>query len=293
MTDSAEMSTTTREFTRLYHELRDQTLGRTRWLGRTVVKSPMDLLIIQEIVAETRPDLIIETGVLAGGSTFFLATLMDLLDIDGTVVGIDIDLSAASGGHVKHPRIELIEGSSTDPEIVDQLKARAAGRRVMVDLDADHSEQHVAGELEALASLVTPGCYLIVEDTWIGRSVRPEEGPGPAAALEAWLAEGQPFEVDRWRERLLLTHNAGGYLRRLDDPDTGPGGPPRLDEFFVAHLDRDEEAIASGAGEAAMTPEQLARNRHQQEFEELRRYARSLEAELEELGRPRRASGLS
>ena len=237
------MAATVREFTGLYHELRDQTLGRTRWLGRTVVKSPMDLMVLQEIVAETRPDLVIESGVLAGGTTFFLATLMDLLGIDGRVVGVDIDLSKASGPHTNHPRIELIEGSSTDPEIVARLTEMAAGRRVMVDLDSDHSAAHVAGELRALAPLVSPGCYLVVEDTWVGRTVRFEEAPGPAVALEEWLEEGQPFEVDRWRERMLLSHNAGGYLRRIDDSRTAPGGPPRLDHFFVAELDQPDPAL--------------------------------------------------
>jgi cephalosporin hydroxylase len=286
------MTATAREFQRLYHELRDQTLGRTRWLGRTVVKSPTDLMILQEIIAETRPELIIETGVLAGGTTYFLATLLDLLEIDGRVIGVDVDLSQASGPHAKHPRIELIEGSSTDPEIVERLRALAAGKRVMVDLDADHHAAHVIAELDALAPLVSPGCYLVVEDTWMGRSVRPEEAPGPADALDQWLERGQPFEIDRWRERLLLTSNAGGYLRRVPENDPGPGGPPRLDSFFVPELESAEQARASGAGPEAMTPEQIARDRHQREFDELRRYCDSLEAELAELGRPRSPSGL-
>jgi len=235
------MTDVVRDFTRLYHDLRDQTLGRTRWLGRTVLKSPMDLMVLQEIVAETRPELIIESGVLAGGTTYFLATLMDLLEIDGRVVGIDIDLSGA-GPHAQHPRIELIEGSSTDPEIVDRLAAMAGSARVMVDLDSDHSAAHVASELRALGPLVTPGCYLIVEDTWVGRTVRPEEAPGPGEALDAWLAEGQPFDVDRWRERMLLSHNAGGYLRRSTGTGAPPGGPPRLENYFVPGLERSEAA---------------------------------------------------
>jgi cephalosporin hydroxylase len=228
-------------FTHLYHELRNQTLGRTRWLGVTVVKSPMDLLVLQEIIAETRPDLIIETGVLAGGSAHYMSTLLDLLRIDGQVIGIDVDLSAVSPHIAEHPKVELIEGSSTDPAIVNLLRERAEGKRVMVDLDSDHSAGHVAKELRALAPLVTPGCYLIVEDTWIGKTVLFDEGPGPSEALAEWLAEGQPFEVDRWRDRLLFSHNPGGYLRRLETNDTGPVGPPRLDRFFVPPLDGESE----------------------------------------------------
>lgn len=274
-------SETVARFTELYHDLRDQTLGRTRWLGISVVKTPMDLLILHEIIAETRPDLIIETGVLAGGSTYYMATMLDLLGIDGKVVGIDVDLSAVSPFIAGHPRIELIEGSSTDPDVVARLRERAEGHRVMVDLDADHRAEHVAQELRALAPLVTPQCYLVVEDTWFGRSVRFDQGSGPADALDEWLAEGQPFEVDRWRERLMLTANAGGYLRRLETDDTGPSGPPRLDRFFVASPDG---TSADGPREGEITtPEQAERNRHQQEYDELRAYARRLESELARL----------
>jgi len=268
-------------FADLYHDLRDQTLGRTRWLGITIVKAPTDLVILQEIIAETRPNLIIETGVLAGGSAYYMASLLDLLRIEGEVVGIDVDLSAVTPNIAQHPKIELIEGSSTDPRIVDELRERANGRRVMVDLDSDHSAEHVRQELRDLAPLVTPHCYLVVEDTWMGRTVRFDQGAGPADALAEWLEEGQPFEVDRWRERLLFTHNPGGYLRRLDAEGEDPGGPPRLDRFFVP-------PVHSGRGEAlrdeeSVTPEQLARDRHQAEYDELRAYARRLESELERL----------
>jgi cephalosporin hydroxylase len=281
--DSEQATETVRRFAALYHELRDQTLGRTRWLGVSVVKSPTDLVILQEIIAETRPNLIIETGVLAGGSTYYLATLFDIIGIDGKVIGVDVDLSAVSSYIADHPRIELIEGSSTDPGVVATLRDRAEGRRVMVDLDSDHHAEHVGGELRALAPLVTPHCYLVVEDTWFGRTVRFDQGPGPAEALDAWLAEGQPFEVDRWRERLLLTGMAGGYLRRLGK-SAGAPGPPRLERFFVPRLDADASARTDEGGE--LTAEQVARNRHQAEYDELRAYARRLESELARLRRP-------
>jgi cephalosporin hydroxylase len=281
--DFDQATETIRRFTALYHDLRDQTLGRTRWLGVTVVKNPTDLLIIQEIVAETRPNLIIETGVLAGGSTFFLATLFDLLEIDGKVVGVDVDLSPVNPYIANHPRVELIEGSSTDPAVVATLRERAEGRRVMVDLDSDHRAEHVTGELRALAPLVTPQCYLVVEDTWMGRTVRFDQGRGPADALDAWLAEGQPFEVDRWRERLLLTGMAGGYLRRLGAKGAGATGPPRLNRFFVPRLDADANARNDDRERDGLTAEQVARNRHQAEYDELRAYARRLESELAQL----------
>jgi hypothetical protein len=198
------------------------------------------------------------------------------------VIGVDVDLSAVSSYISDHPRIELIEGSSTDPAVVVTLRERAEGHRVMVDLDSDHSAEHVGRELRALAPLVTPHCYLVVEDTWFGRTVRFDQGPGPAEALDAWLAEGQPFEVDRWRERLLLTGMAGGYLRRLGK-GAGAPGPPRLDRFFVPPLEADASARSRDHEWHELTPEQVARNRHQAEYDELRAYARQLESELERL----------
>ncbi len=212
----------TRRFLQLYYDLREQTFTTTEWLGERVMKAPTDLIVLQEIVAETRPDLVIEAGVLTGGSTLFYASVLDLLGGDGRVIGVDVDLSRVPVRVRRHPRVELIEGSSADPQVVEQLRAASMGNRVMVDLDSAHDEGHVRAELDCLASLVTPGCYLVVEDTvGGGRPILPEEGAGPGHALDAWLAEGQPFGVDRWRERLLLTTNHRGYLRRLGDGDTG------------------------------------------------------------------------
>lgn len=288
-TDPAEVERIAKEFTCLYHELRDQTLGRTRWMGISVTKTPTDLLVLQEIIAETRPTLIVETGVFAGGSALYAASLLDALGIDGKVVGVDVDLSPVAPHIARHPRIELIEGSSTAPEVVSRLREEAADRRVMVDLDSDHRAEHVLMELRELAPLVSPGCYLVVEDTWFGgRPVRTDQGPGPAGALEAWLADGQPFEVDRWRERFLLTGNAGGYLRRLGKDF---GGPPRLDKFAVATSRPDPRGAAdaaTGTG-GARDREQQRRYAHEDEFNSLRGYVARLEQELEELrGRGRR-----
>jgi cephalosporin hydroxylase len=86
---------------------------------------------------------------------------------------------------------------------------------VMAVLDSDHSYEHVLKELEAYGPLVTPGCYMIVEDTNVnGHPVVPDHGSGPAEAVETFLNESAFFDVDRDRERLLMTFNPGGYLRR-------------------------------------------------------------------------------
>jgi cephalosporin hydroxylase len=182
-------------------------------LGAPAQKCPLDLWIYQEILFETRPGLIVETGTAAGGSALFLASICDLLG-HGHVVTIDV----AEGERPPHPRISYLHGSSTDPVIVAQVQRMAAtADGVMVVLDSEHACEHVLAELEAYGPLVTPGCYLIVEDTNVnGHPVLAEHGPGPAEAVETFLANGAGalFDVDRDRERLLLSFNPGGYLRR-------------------------------------------------------------------------------
>ena len=107
----------------------------------------------------------------------------------------------------------------------------------MVILDSDHTRDHVLRELELYAPLVTPGSYLVVEDTNInGHPVAPEFGPGPMEAVEAFLETTDEFEVDRAREKLMLTFNPSGYLRRVEDGPEGRGvlvsqpvqNPPRV-----------------------------------------------------------------
>ena len=239
-----EVERISREFTKAFHDLKDQTFATTTWLGVPLVKSPADILVLQQVISETRPELIVETGVYLGGSALLYANLLEGLGIDGKVVGVDIDTGEVYEQARSHPRIELIEGSSTDPEIVSRIQAMARGKRTMIDLDSDHRAHHVLEELRIYADLVTPGCYLIVEDTFLGgRPVRPEALPGPSEALDAWLADNPPFELDRWRERFLLTQNPRGYLRRVGD-GVGEPKPERPEHFLTGAL----ELSGVGAG---------------------------------------------
>lgn len=183
------------------------------WFGYRTMKSPMDMWTYQEILADTKPDLVVECGTAYGGSSLYLASLFDLLG-RGDVVTIDIE---ARPGQPNHPRISRLIGSSVDPEILAEVRRRAAGRRTMVILDSDHSAAHVGAELEAYRGLVSPGCYLIVDDTDVnGHPVVPDHGPGPMEAVDAFLPTAPEFVVDRDRERFMLTLNPRGYLRRVD-----------------------------------------------------------------------------
>ena len=199
-------------FHRLYYDSHDSTWARTFWRGIPVLKCPLDLWVYQEILVETQPDLIVETGTFGGGSAYYLASICDLLGT-GTIVTIDVDPQRELP---EHARITYVTGSSVDDEIVADVRRRARrAERVMVILDSDHSRDHVLRELELYGPLVTPGCYLVVEDTNVnGHPVVPHFGPGPMEALTAFLQTTDDFEIDSSREKLLLTFNPSGYLRR-------------------------------------------------------------------------------
>lgn len=200
------------------------------WLGRPVIQLPQDLLAVQEIVWQVRPDLVVETGIAHGGSLVHAASLLELLGGDGLVVGVDVDIRAHNRREIEaHPlakRIRLIEGSSTDGTVVAAVRELARGRRaVLVMLDSDHTHAHVLRELELYAPLVTRGSYLIVFDTLIedlpdelfaGR--RWGKGNNPKTAVWQFLKTTGRFEVDsRIPAKLLLTCAPDGFLRCIGD----------------------------------------------------------------------------
>ncbi len=200
-------------FHRRYSDRHEITWTSTSWLGTTVLKCPLDLWNYQEILVETRPDLIIETGTHVGGSALYMAGICDLIG-NGRIVTVDIE---DRPGRPVHGRITYLEGSSTSDEMLEQVTAFVQeAARVMVILDSDHSHDHVLRELELYAPLVSKGCYLVVEDTNVnGHPVVPGFGPGPMEALNEFLSGTNDFEVDRSREKLMLTFNPSGYLLRV------------------------------------------------------------------------------
>ncbi len=204
-----------------YYENPYQTWSNTFWMGCQILKCPLDLWVYQEIIFETKPDLIIETGTFEGGSAMYLASMFDALarvapedQCPRRVLSIDIEKRERP----THVRVRYHTGSSvtTDTKaIVDQAIAEYGAQRIMVILDSDHTRDHVAKELDVYAPMVTPGCYLIVEDTNVnGHPTYPDFGPGPMEAVEAFLATSNQFEQDESREKYYMTFNPGGFLRR-------------------------------------------------------------------------------
>ncbi|MCE7795615.1 cephalosporin hydroxylase family protein [Sphingobium sufflavum] len=198
------------------------------WMGLPIIQMPADIMATQEVIWANRPDVIIETGVARGGSLIFMASLLKVIGT-GKVIGVDIDIRAhnreAIEAHPVAPLITLIEGSSTEVETVAQVRdAIPPGASVMVVLDSDHSREHVLAELRAYGPLVTPGQYLVVADTLLGQSEASQTptkrsaiwypGDEPYAALNAYLAETDRFEVDEaLNGKLVLASSPGGYVR--------------------------------------------------------------------------------
>jgi cephalosporin hydroxylase len=197
------------------------------WLGLPVIQMPSDIVVLQEIIWETRPQLVIETGIARGGSLILSASVLELVG-EGEVLGIDVDIRAHNRDAISaHPlacRIRMVEGSSLEDEVVAEARrAASAAERVMVILDSDHTQDHVLAELRAYAPLVSVGQFLVVCDTFVEVLPRQEHrprpwGPGnnPATALRVWLEESDGFEPDPVvNAKLLLTASPGGYLRRV------------------------------------------------------------------------------
>lgn len=197
----------------LYYEAAAETWRDTTWLGTEVQKNPMDLMVYQEIIYQTKPDWIIDAGTYRGGSALFFASICDLME-HGRVISIDINVLE---GRPQHKRIQYLLGSSISSEVLGKIRSLIApADKVMVSLDSDHSKEHVLKELKIYSHMVTVGNYLVVEDTDInGHPVLRNFGPGPMEALEDFLKENKDFVPDRSREKFLLTFNPKGYLRRV------------------------------------------------------------------------------
>jgi cephalosporin hydroxylase len=196
------------------------------WLGVPIIQLPQDIVAIQELIWKTKPDIIVETGIARGGSLILSASMLHLLNGDGKVIGVDIDIRPHNRETIEsHPlasRIRLVEGSSIDESTLGQVKSHiSAGKKVMVILDSNHTYDHVKKEIEMYAPLVSAGCYLLVMDTIV--EDMPEDfyhdrpwgkGNNPKTAVHEFLKTTDRFEIDKnIQNKLLLTVAPDGYLK--------------------------------------------------------------------------------
>lgn len=198
-------------FHRGWHGSIDGTWHKTRWRGVKVIKCPFDLHIYQELIHQIKPDVIIETGTCFGGSALFLADMLQLIGGKGIVVTIDIKMPK---NPPYHPRLKYVTGSSTDPRTFKKVLEWVNGK-VLVILDSDHKKDHVLKEMKRYGPLVSKGSYMIVEDTNLNRVVRKDHGPGPGEAVDAFMYHNPRWVVDLECEKLYMTFNPGGYLKRV------------------------------------------------------------------------------
>lgn len=201
------------------------------WLGLPIIQMPQDILATQELIWKVRPQAIVETGVARGGSLIFSASMLQLLDGDGLVVGVDIDIRPHNRAAIEqHPlarRVRLVEGSSIDATVFDKVRPLVADRTpVMVFLDSNHTHDHVLAELRLYSNLVGVGSYIVVFDSVIDLMAAEDSadrrwGPenNPRTAVHAFLAENDRFEIDKEIDgKLLLTCCPDGFLRCRRDP---------------------------------------------------------------------------
>jgi cephalosporin hydroxylase len=195
------------------------------WLGRPIIQFPNDLIVLQELIWETKPDLIIETGIARGGSLIFYASMLQLIG-KGKVIGIDVDIRKHNRIEIeKHPmfkRIHMIENSSTKKETISKISKFTKNKKnIMVVLDSNHTYEHVLKELELYSNFVKKGNYLIVFDTMIDDMQdkmfknRPwGKKNNPKIAVDEFLKKNKRFKMDKENNRkLMITSTPYGFLK--------------------------------------------------------------------------------
>lgn len=200
------------------------------WMGRPIIQYPQDMMALQEIIWEMRPDAVMETGIAHGGSLIFSASMLQLLGGEGFVLGVDIDIRAhnraAIEAHPMAPRIRMIQGSSVDEGTAEQVRQALAGcKNPLVVLDSNHTHEHVLRELDLYSPLVRKGGWLVVFDTVV--EVMPGDfypdrpwglGDNPMTAVDAFLKTNDRFVIDEAMDaRLAVSMAPRGYLRCIKD----------------------------------------------------------------------------
>jgi len=201
---------------------------QTTWLGVPSVQTPCDNWIMQEIIYEVKPDFIIETGTFLGGSSLYYATVLEQVNKNGKVLTVDIEDSRDKKvfeSNLCKERVEFIMGDSVSKEVIEKISERVKNHKVLVTLDSLHTKDHVLKELKLYSQFVSPGSYIVVQDTYwdlMPRSMKKEliargwtvSTPGPLEAVKEFLKTNNNFTIDKSKEKFLLTWYTSGYLKR-------------------------------------------------------------------------------
>jgi len=198
------------------------------WMGRPIIQYPQDMIAMQEIIWNIKPDLIIETGIAHGGSLIYYASILELIG-KGEVLGIDIDIREHNRKEIeKHPmikRIKMIEGSSIGEGTLQEVSKHISGKKsVLVCLDSNHTHDHVLSELNLYSPFVSLGSYIVAFDTIVEdlpEGYFSQKRPwgisnNPRTAVDEFLKNNDRFEIDRSIDnKLLISVAPGGYIKRV------------------------------------------------------------------------------
>ena len=203
---------------------------QTTWLGVSSVQTPCDNWVMQEIIYEVKPDFIIETGTLQGGTTLYYASVLEQVNKNGKVLTVDIEDSRdkkALESELFKERVEFIKGDSVSQEVIDKIGERVKNHTVLVTLDSLHTKEHVLKELKLYSQFVSPGSYIVVQDTYwdlMARSMKKDlvargwmenRAEGPLGGVKEFLKTNDNFQIDKSKEKYLLTWYTSGYLKRI------------------------------------------------------------------------------
>lgn len=191
----------------------------TFFLGIPIQQNPCDMWMMQELIVELKPDIIIETGTYKGGSAIFFASILENINPYGKVITVDINPQIKADLNLTPllERIEIIKGNSISPAVIRAISNLIKTKDiVLVTLDSLHTKHHVLTEMRLYSRFVSVGSYLIVQDTNLnGHPVRSNFGPGPMEAVEEFLEENDNFVIDRSKEKYFLTFYPSGWLKRI------------------------------------------------------------------------------
>lgn len=184
--------------------------------GLIMIKNPFDLVVYEEIIWELKPTVIIEIGNMNGGFSLWLSDHMRMTGIDGKIITIDLSSGGDTNLHdFKSDKFISIIGNCNDIEVINKVKSHISKEDVVLVIeDSAHTLENTLSVLENYKNIVTVGSYLIIED---GICDLLELGikPGPMKAVEMWIDNNLNFEIDRSRERYIMTYNPKGYLKRI------------------------------------------------------------------------------
>lgn len=190
------------------------------FMGVQACKTPMDLWVYQEILWDLKPEVVIECGTWAGGTAHYLACLLEIIG-HGRIVSVDIKDHSE---FPKHERLTYIQGSSVGEgyqRVKEYLTKWFVSGSVLVILDSAHDKKHVLEEMNLYSELATVDSYMIVEDSDLNGHPTGDMPywklgqPGPHEAIEEFMKTHDEFEIDKSREKFLVTVCRDGYLKKI------------------------------------------------------------------------------